>query len=301
MAIRDPALPDKKHLPFGGSRAINNHVIEEFINYTLSNDFLAKVREKNVTEQFLENFHSWVQSSTFNVFFGLNEFKHKCFSNGTTEAFDKWFIRNQNRRLRVFRGEYMYHYATYRNLDLNFKWLEDGNLDANDHVVISMPFADSGNMHHETLSVLDSAAVLSVPVLIDATYVGLTKNITFDFGHPAIDTITFSLSKVFPVSHARIGMRLTRNDLDDGLDIYRKTSYDNRFGAALGNSLITNYNVDYNIHCYAHWQKFKCQELKIEPSKTVLFGLGNGSEWKQYNRGGLYNRLFLGGFYESMA
>lgn len=297
MAIQGPALPNKKHLPYGGARAINNHVIEEFINYTLGNDFLAKVREKHVTEHFLDNYYNWLQQSTINNFHGLDEFKHKCFSNGTTETFDKWFIRNQGKRLRVFSGEYMYHYAVYRNLELDFKFLEYAPLDANDCVVISMPFADSGNMHHETLSVLDTAAVLGVPVLIDAAYVGLTKGISFDFGHPAIDTVTFSLSKTFPVSHARIGMRLCREDLDDGLDIYRKTDYDNKFGAALGNSLITNYGIDYNVQCYEHWQRIKCQEMKVEQSKTVLFGLG-GPEWKQYNRGGLHNRLFLGGFYE---
>lgn len=297
MAIRGPALPSKKHLPYGGARAINNHVIEEFINFTLSNDFLPKVREEFATEHFLDNYYNWLQSSTYNTFHGLNEFKFKCFSNGTTESFDKWYIRNQRRRLRIFRGEYMYHYATYRNLDLPFKWLEDAPLDVNDYVVISMPFADSGNMHHETLSILDTAALLSVPVLIDAAYVGLTNKITFDFGHPAIDTVVFSLSKTFPISHARVGMRLSRYDFDDGLDIYHKTNYTNKFGAVLGNQLISNYGIDYNVQCYEHWQRFKCQEMKIEPSKTILFGLG-GSEWKEYNRGGLYNRLFLGGFYE---
>lgn len=297
MAIKGSALFNKRNLPYEGARAIKNHVIEEFINFTISKDFLSSVREKYVTENFLDNYYNWLNSSMFNKFIGFNEFKHKCFSNGTTETFDKWFIRHKNKRLRIFRGEYMYHYATYKNLGLPLKYLEDAPLDANDHVIISMPFADSGNMHHETLSVLDSASVLGVPVLIDAAYIGLTKGISFDFGHPAIDTIAFSLSKIFPVADARIGMRLTRNDFNDGLDIYRLKSYDNKFGAALGTSLISNYSIDYNVLCYEHWQRFKCRELKIEQSKTILFGLG-GSEWRQYNRGGLYNRLYLGGFYE---
>ncbi len=93
-------------------------------------------------------------------------------------------------------------------------------------------------------------------------------------------------------------MRLTRHDLDDGMDIYRKTGYENRWGAALGNILLASYGVDYNVTAYGHWQKFKCQEMGIEASPTVIFGLGD-RQWSEYERGGLFNRLFLGGFYES--
>lgn len=297
MAIRGEALPSKKHLPYGGARAVNNHVITEFINFTLGNDFRALTQEPEIVDNFLFNYANWLSNSTLNDIRGFDKFPYKTYANGTTEVFDKWYIRHRNRRLRIFRGEYMYHYATYRNLEMEFQWLEVEPLQENDHVIISLPFADSGNIRFETENVLNSAALLNVPVLIDAAYLGLTKGLDFDFSHPAIDTIAVSLSKTFPVSHLRVGMRLMRNDFDDGLDIYHKTGYQNRWGAALGNQLITNYGIDYNPTCFEHWQRFKCNEMKIEQSKTVLFGLG-GSEWKQYNRGGLYNRLYLGEFYE---
>lgn len=300
MATQGEALPSKKHLPYGGARAINNHVITEFINYTLVNNFQEQTQRADIVETFLDNYTNWLSNSKLNELTGFEQFKHKTFANGTTEVFDKWYIRQKNRRLRIFRGEYMYHYATYRNLDMPYKWLEDEPLRENDHVIISLPFADSGNIRHETMSILNSAVLLNVPVLIDAAYLGLTHKLEFDFSHPAIDTIAVSLSKAFPISHLRVGMRLMREDYDDGLDIYHHTGYQNRWGAALGNALITNYNIDYNPICYEHWQRFKCDEMNLQQSKTILFGLG-GNEWKQYNRGGLYNRLFLGGFYESLG
>jgi hypothetical protein len=297
MAIQGEALPSKKHLPYGGARAINNHVITEFINFVLGKDFQQQTKQPQIVDEFLDNYVNWLSKSKINLLTGFEQFPYKTYSNGTTETFDKWYIRHKHRRLRIFRGEYMYHFATYRNLDMPYKWLEDEPLRENDHVIISLPFADSGNIRHETNSILSTAALLNVPVLIDAAYLGLTHNLEFDFSHPAIDTIAVSLSKTFPIAHLRIGMRLMRDDYDDGLDIYHKTGYQNRWGAALGNQLITNYSIDYNPTCYEHWQRFKCQEMNLRQSKTVLFGLGD-NEYKQYNRGGLYNRLFLGDFYE---
>lgn len=299
MAIRGDALPSRKHLPYGGARAINNQVILEFINYTLTKDFQNLTKKENLVDEFLTNYVNWLSSSKLNNLTGFDKFPYLTYSNGTTEVFDKWYIRHRNRRLRIFRGEYMYHYATYRNLGIPLKWLEDEPLNENDHIIISLPFADSGNIRFETESILNSAALLNVPVLIDAAYLGLTHNLSFDFSHPAIDTVAVSLSKTFPVSYLRIGMRLMKYDYDDGLDIYNKTGYQNRWGAALGNELITNYSIDYNPTCYEHWQRFKCNEMNLEQSKTILFGLG-GNEWKDYNRGGLFNRLFLGELYEKL-
>lgn len=293
------ALPSKKHLPLGGARAINTPEVEQFISNTMSNNFMDLVRKKGLVPEFLEAYHSWIMSTTYNQFGGLEQFKFKSYTNGTTETFDKWYIANQGRRLRMFRGEYMYHLATHQNLRLPHAYLEDEPLDANDHVIISMPFADSGNVRFETQHILDTANILGVPVLIDAAYVGLTEDISFDFSHPAIETVAFSLSKTFPVAHARIGMRLSKYDTDDGIDIYRKTEYENRWGAALGLSLIDKFSIDMNTELYKPMQVITCQEMGVMPSNTVLFGLG-GKKWNEYSRGGLYNRLYLGGIYEQV-
>ena len=296
MAIHE-ALPSKKHLPFGGARAINNPVIEEFIRYVHTPELMDMVRSNYLIDNFLKKYRSWLMNSQLNDLRGLDSFPYASYSNGTTEAFDKWYLRHHGRRLRMFRGEYMYHLATHRNLGLEYAWLEDEPLSADDHVIISMPFADNGGQRPETKNILDSAAIMGVPVMIDAAYLGTTQGLDFDFSHPAIDTVVTSLSKAFPVAHARIGMRLCRTDLDDGLDIYRKTAYENRWGAALGTLLIGGYGQDYNALTYGEWHRIRCMEMGLERSHSVMFGLG-GSEYDDYNRGGLYNRLYLGGLYE---
>ena len=291
------AVPSKKHLPFGGARAIRNPVLTEFVKFCMSTGIVEMVDSPYLMNRYYARYMTWLSNSQMNSFAGFNSFPYASYSNGTTEVFDKWYLRHHGKRLRMFRGEYMYHLAVHRNLGLPYAYLEDEPLHPNDHVIISMPFADNGGIHHETHSILDTAAVMGVPVLIDSIYLGLTAGLEFDFSHPAIDTIAVSLSKAFPVAHARIGMRISKVDIDDGIDIYRKTAYENRWGAALGLMLMDNYGIDYNQTCYGHWQKYKCDEMGLTASPTVLFGIGD-SKWDEYKRGGLANRLFLGGLYE---
>ena len=71
MATQGEALPSKKHLPYGGARAIDNHVINEFINFTLQNDFLKYTKTPTIVDDFLVNYVSWLKSSDLNTLSGF--------------------------------------------------------------------------------------------------------------------------------------------------------------------------------------------------------------------------------------
>jgi hypothetical protein len=100
---------------------------------------------------------------------------------------------------------------------------------------------------------------------------------------------------MFPVAHARIGMRLTREDDDDTLFVYEKANYQNRLGAILGLQLIRTFDSNYVVNKYRDTQLEFCKLTKTEPSSTVLFGLGDAA-WNDYNRGGITNRLSFHNF-----
>ena len=292
-------IPSVKHLPYGGAHAIQNPVHLKYISNYISTK-LASELENSMGLSFIMHYRQWVSGSNLNNFRGLmlyDDFMYESLCNGTTEAFDKWYLLNHGKRLRIFRGEYMYHGAVFTNLGLPFAYLDDEPLAKNDFIVISMPFADTGNVHDKMIEVLDQAAEMGVKALIDCAYVGLTQNIEFDFGHPAIHTVTFSLSKSFPIAHARIGIRISRFDHDDGLDIYAKTNYANQIALCIGQELVTKFDIDETVLQYRNMQRDACKLMGITPSNTVIFGLG-GDKWKIYNRGTSTNRLFLGGIYE---
>ena len=65
-----------------------------------------------------------------------------------------------------------------------------------------------------------------------------------------------------------------------------KEHYINRIGAAIGEACLGEFDADYSQRKWRTRQLEVCTEaLSVEPSDTVIFGLG-GPEYGAYNRGG---------------
>jgi len=287
---------DHKDKILGGAFSIDDpNFLESLKNYT-TNAFVAL--DKNYdTLEFCNNYTDWILSTNLSQITGFSEFPHKVFSAGTTEAFDKFYIKHHQRRFRSFRGEYMYHQLTWRNSWPNWQYIENDALRVGDAVVISLPFADTGNEHEKHQWLMNQCTALDIPVLVDCAYYGISSDIEFNFTWPCITDIAFSLSKYFPIAHARVGMRLTRVNDDDPMFVYQHRSYNNKFGARLGQYFMKLYSPDYLIEKYRHRQLEISKILNVTPSKTLLFGIGD-HRWHEYNRGCDTNRL---GFHKHLT
>lgn len=242
------------------------------------------------TNEFCEQYLEWIKLSKHSSFKGLEEFPHYAFSAGTTESFDKFYMKNHTRRFRCFRGEYLYHQLAWRNCFPNWLYLEDLPLSSSDAVVISLPFADTGDKHENYEQLMEDCTKLGIPVLIDCVYFGLATDFEFNLSYPCITDVTFSLSKYFPIAHARVGMRLTRVNDDDPLFVYQYRSYNNKQGAVLGQYMMNNFDCNFLIDRYRQRQVEFSEFINVCPTRTVLFALGD-NKWQEYNRGGKLNRL----------
>lgn len=282
-------LPNLKILPFGGAGPVQDPAQLSAIS-EIKLDLSSVLNDQNVQQRFLDRYNHWVRSSKNNNWIGIDDFSHATFCNATTEAFDKFYLKNNQRRFRCFRGEYMYHILAWRNCFPNWAYIEDSPLHAMDAVVISLPFSDTGNQHKDLNDVLSECDRLGIPVLLDCAYFGICHGLDFDLTWSCITDVTFSMSKSFPVSHARIGMRLTRVDDDDPLFVVNKTNYCNRIGAAIGSHMLERFDPDYIPNKYRDLQHQWCQQLGAEPSPTVIFGLGD-AQWHAYDRGAGNHRL----------
>jgi hypothetical protein len=287
-------IPNLKHLPYGGAEAVVNpttiYSIRLLAKQAIINDCLLN---QTIHETYIEKYRQWILSSKLNQITGLENFPIAAYSNGTTESFDKFYLKHSQRRFRCFRGEYMYHQVAWRNYFPNWQFLDDGPILENDAVVISLPFSDYGYEHPKMQEILDVCNELGVPVLIDCAYFGICGNISFNFTHPAISDITFSLSKFLPVAHLRIGIRFTRKDDDDSLLVCHKTQYINRTGAAVGLSIFDTYTPDDIYAKYRPAQVNLCDQLGVTPSNCVIFGIDYDNIYPEYNRGTSTQRLSL--------
>lgn len=278
---------DKRDMPYGSAFAVKDAATTSILSSPLD---LTVFDSDTIIDDFLDTYDDWIKSTTANKITGLDNFKYRCYSNGTTESFDKFYMKNATRRFRCFRGEYMYHKLAWRD-KFDWLWLEDAKLNKNDAVVISLPFANTGNKHTDMEKLLFNCDALGIPVLVDCAYFGICSNIDFNFNHSCITDITFSLSKTFPLAYARTGIRYTREDNDDTMFVYQKIHYNNKLGATLGLKFLNLFGPDYIPTTYKTAQLEMCKLCEVEPSDTVLFGIDYNSKYPEYNRGSNTNRL----------
>jgi hypothetical protein len=252
---------------------------------------LSDIISSNLNEEYSSTFRTWINSTKVNTLLDFDKFIYSDFSHGTTESFDKFYISNYQRRMRFFKADYAYHKLSHRN----FAFLEDDDIRPEDAIIISLPFSDTGSEYNYD-HILQQADYFNVPVFVDCCWFGTCQNITFDFSYPCISALSFSLSKSFPVSRFRIGIRFSKEILEDGLTTYTKDNYVNNLSQFIGLSFMNKFSPDYIPLKYKEKQLLLCDELKISPSKVVMLGLG-GEDWKNLNRGGQHNRLCLSDFF----
>lgn len=276
------------NLDFSAAACISDQQTLKFLKTAVNTDVMFN---ENSVNDFLNNYAHWIKNTKNNQFYGFDNYRYKCFSAGTSESFDKFYMKNSTKRFRCFRGEYIYHKLAWRD-KFNWCYLDNEPLAPNDAVVISLPFADTGNKHINHDSILNECEKLNIPVLIDCCYFGTCSGIEFDLTYNCITDVVFSLSKSFPVAYARIGIRFNKEDNDDTLFAYNKPGlmYTNRLTASLGQRFIENFGPDYIFDKYRKHQLNFCKLTATDASNTVLFGIGD-KKYQKYNRGTNTNRL----------
>lgn len=286
-------------LKYKSIRAINDPKVLQFTDNLFRKKLINNIlNDKQITSKFLNTYEKWLQSSKLNKLKNLKKFKFKCLSTGSSQVFDFFYMKHKNRRFRAFKGEYAYHYVSWRNNFKKWKFISDElDIKKNDAVIISLPFSDTGSKHDLMEKLIKKCDALNVPVLVDCCYYSMCKGINFDFNHKSIQEISFSLSKAFPISRARIGMRLSKVDDDDPLFFINKIDLCNRISAFIGLAIIKKFDFDYIFKKYYKKQLSYCRKMKLIPSSVVCLATGD-EKWSMYNRGNKRNRLCLSSLYE---
>lgn len=272
-----------------GAKPVTDESIKSFI---LSLKPMDALYDNTLPNVFIEQFYNWILSSERNTLEGLSLFSNKKLTAGTVQAFDHFYLLHKTRRFRFYRGEFMYHAACLKH-GYNWEWLGEEPIRENDALIVSIPFSDTG-IQHKQHAIFKHCEELGCPVLLDFAYYPCAKNIRLDLSrYPAVETLSFSISKAFHgAEFLRVGLRLQREDRDDGIDMFNCFNMHNRLSISVASQLISKYSIDHSWNQYETVYHQVCKEMNLEPTDCIMFGLG-GEEYSQYNRGGNCNRVCI--------
>ena len=136
-------------------------------------------------------------------------------------------------------------------------------------------------------SILNQCNQLGVPVCLDLAYWGIAKNVHINLDeYPCITEITASLSKPFYVlENHRVGVRFSRNYQNDGISMINEVKMQNTYSMSLGLHFMKNFSADYLWNKLDDQYQIICLQNNLTPTDTLIFGLGNQKQHREFNRG----------------
>jgi len=230
----------------------------------------SPVHMPDIDRHYKDFFLFWLSKHTLSTFKGLDAFPRVDVIHGCTQYIDDLYQRLGN-NLKTLESDYKYHLR----LNPNIVYFD---VDDSEHVfplqpyrpelLISMPFPYNGDKHSRMQEILDKCHVYDIPVHIDGAWISCIRDIEFDFDHPAIQTIGFSLSKGGMGSN-RIGIRLARSRPEGAVSIMNDFNMNTQALMSMGIQFMDKLGPEY------FWKKYEkkyyqvCKDFDLTPTKAI--------------------------------
>lgn len=227
----------------------------------------------------------WLQCSSYNQVTGLNTMLYSAFCPGVTDAFGEFIARYPSRRVRVSRSDFVLTKILCRSWHRSWLSLEEAELDNNDCLIMSLPFSGNGSFYPEWDNILNECNQKQIPVFIDGAYFGISHGIRYPLEYQCITDFSISLSKNLAGNPLRLGIRFTKDNIDDGITagLIGSDIFD-RLGAFISIKLLEEFPHDWFINKYKSIGLSICQQYGLEPTNTLTLALGNKS-MTEFKRG----------------
>ena len=219
----------------------NNGIFTELKSISMREILKYGQGNLRLKEDFFTAYFQWIKDCKTAPVSGLDNFPYTYFVNGVTQSYDIFFLEHKERRFRVAKGDYPYVRLSVKH----WCYLEDDDLQKDDAVILSCPFYENGRIPRNLPQILDQCLVLNIPVMLDAAYYGTCYEVEFDYAHPAIEIVGFSLSKTFSVQSYRIGIQLSKKPLRYLDELQNQARYFNQVGAYIGLRLMQKFPADF--------------------------------------------------------
>jgi hypothetical protein len=247
---------------------LSDTVIEQMIQ-----DVLSGKLDKDITDSVYTNFKAeiaeWLITSKLNTLLGLETFNRVDIINGCTQFIDNLYMQGP---VQVIKGDYRYHERLGNPYIRNV-----GSLISGVPLIIAMPFPSVGAVHVNMDELLNECLIKNIPVHIDSAWVTCCRDITFNFNHSAICSVGISLSKGLGLGWNRVGLRWTRNPVQDSVTIMNDFSMNLRAPAMIGLHFVRNLPQDYMWNTYGKTYYKVCNDFNLTPTKSIYLAHQNGN------------------------
>ena len=216
---------------------------------------------------FISHFHDWITQSQ-NDLRGFNKFEREVCV-GTTHFIDNLIMLHGLENLQIFEHDYIY----YRKLMPGKQWAILGELKEKQPLLIALPFPGYGAIHPLMDSILNECLSKQIPVHIDGCWMSCAKGIEFDFSHPAIHSVAFSLSKGLDLGWNRIGVRYSKQiNHNDSITIVNNSNMINTMNVKVGELFMKQFPADYLWKKYGNIYHKVCKRWLIKPTNCIHMG-----------------------------
>jgi hypothetical protein len=221
------------------------------------------------TTEFLGVMNEWVTGSKLVKYTGLGHFTRHDAILGTTHTLDELHSAH-GKQIVTLPGEYKYH---RRLTDFTVRTVRNPeDLVSGDVFVLSYPSCITTGAITNITDFLDTCQDNNIPVHIDGAWFGQCRNVELDVSHPAIKSVSVSLSKSFGMGSQRIGIRYTREPVRGPISIMNDFQYANVSDMWLGVESIKHFGTDYWWNNYADLYSRVCVDFKLAESNSIHVG-----------------------------
>lgn len=241
----------------------------------------------NCRHAYLDMYEQYLGNMKLTTIHGLKHFEYQHVINGTTQTFDEAYHRHKSRRLRLYKGEYAYH----KRIVFDYVFVEDEPIVRGDYVIVSVPHCTTGTVPDGFDKMLDACYAQDVPVIVDCAYIGTCYDLEFSVEHPAIESVSFSLTKGTGTGRIRSGVRYS--NINDDFPICQQNRYDHIVGGAarVGMWVMENLGTpDFIPNRYKEHQISACKDVGLVPTNCVHVALADSS-WEDFCIDGKYHRV----------
>lgn len=240
-------------------------LLEELSNKQNYSADIVALRKK-----FLKDMDAWLNSSIINRISGLESFPDRDVIIGVTHSIDDLHITH-HQSLVIYEKSYPY----LKRMRPNITERTLSTLKSGDVLIMEIPFAYYGDLHPHTNDILNKCLELEIPVHVDAAWYGCMKGLEFDYSHPAIESVSFSLSKGLGLGSHRTGIRYSKKRWPGPVSIVNDFNMCVVSTIWYGIKFMDKFPIDFLQNKYSDAYELVCEKLNLKKTKAIHLAYTN--------------------------